>query len=57
MNLKLPGLSMQKEFKRIYPDSESVSQLIGRTNIDDKGLEGIELAYEDWLKGNKVRKS
>lgn len=49
--LKIPGVNFQKEFKRYYPDSESISQLLGFTNVDDQGLEGIELAYQDWLKG------
>lgn len=49
--LKIPGVNFQNEFKRYYPDSDSISQLIGFTNIDDQGLEGIELAYQDWLKG------
>ena len=49
--LKIPGVNFQKEFKRYYPDSDSVSQLLGFTNVDDQGLEGIELAYQDWLMG------
>lgn len=49
--LKIPGVNFQKEFKRFYPDSDSTSQLIGFTNVDDQGLEGIELAYQDWLMG------
>jgi cell division protein FtsI (penicillin-binding protein 3) len=49
--LKIPGINFQKEFKRYYPDSDSISQLIGFTNVDDHGLEGIELAYQDWLMG------
>jgi cell division protein FtsI (penicillin-binding protein 3) len=49
--LKIPGVNFQKEFKRYYPDSSSISQLLGFTNVDDQGLEGIELAYQDWLKG------
>jgi cell division protein FtsI (penicillin-binding protein 3) len=49
--LGLSGVGLQKEFKRYYPDSESVAQLVGRTNIDEKGVEGLELAYDSWLKG------
>ncbi|MFI4918133.1 MAG: peptidoglycan D,D-transpeptidase FtsI family protein [Legionellales bacterium] len=49
--LKIPGINFQKEFKRFYPDSDSISQLLGFTNVDDHGLEGIELAYQDWLMG------
>lgn len=50
-SLKIPGVNFQKEFKRYYPDSDSVSQLVGFTNVDDQGLEGIELAYQEWLMG------
>ena len=49
--LKIPGVNFQKEFKRYYPDSDSISQVLGFTNVDDQGLEGIELAYQDWLMG------
>lgn len=49
--LKIPGVNFQKEFKRYYPESDSISQLLGFTNVDDYGLEGIELAYQDWLMG------
>ena len=49
--LKIPGVNFQKEFKRYYPDSDSISQLLGFTNVDDQGLEGMELAYQDWLMG------
>lgn len=49
--LKIPGINFQQEFKRYYPESDSISQLLGFTNIDDHGLEGIELAYQDWLMG------
>ncbi len=49
--LHIPGLNFQQEFKRYYPDAESMAQLIGFTNIDDNGIEGLELAYQDWLLG------
>lgn len=49
--LKIPGLNFQEEFKRYYPEGESAAQLLGFTNVDDDGIEGLELAYQDWLKG------
>ena len=49
--LKIPGVNFQKEYKRYYPDSDCVSQLLGFTNVDDQGIEGVELAYQDWLRG------
>lgn len=49
--LKIPGLYTQQEFKRYYPEAESTAQLLGFTNIDDRGIEGLELVYQDWLMG------
>ena len=49
--LKLPGVYMQREYKRFYPSGEITSHLLGFTNVDDKGQEGLELAFNDWLKG------
>jgi len=50
-HLDIPGLYFQEEFKRYYPAGESTAQLLGFTDIDDQGLEGLELAYNDWLRG------
>ncbi len=49
--LKLPGVGLQQEFKRFYPAAEVASHVVGFTNIDEKGIEGVELAYDDWLQG------
>ena len=49
--LKLHGVFLQKEYRRFYPAGEVASHLIGFTNIDDVGQEGLELAYNDWLQG------
>ncbi|MCH9689044.1 MAG: penicillin-binding protein 2 [Gammaproteobacteria bacterium] len=49
--LHIPGVNFKQEFKRYYPEAESLAQLIGFTNIDDDGIEGLELAYHDWLDG------
>ncbi|MCE2572073.1 penicillin-binding transpeptidase domain-containing protein [Motilimonas eburnea] len=58
--LALPGVYLKPESRRFYPAGEISSQIIGFTNIDDKGQEGIEKAYDDWLTGipgqRKVRK-
>lgn len=50
-DLDIPGVYFQEEFKRYYPAGESTAQLLGFTDIDDAGLEGLELAYNDWLMG------
>jgi len=49
--LKIPGISVVREFKRYYPAAEVTSQLVGFTDIDDKGIEGVELQLNDSLKG------
>ena len=53
--LKLPGVWLQREYRRYYPDSEVMSQIIGFTNIDDVGQEGLELVFDDMLRGEPGR--
>lgn len=54
--LNLPGIDVEKEYKRFYPDAEITAQLLGFTNSEDKGIEGIELTFEEHLKGKPGRK-
>lgn len=54
--MHLTGVYTQGEYKRYYPAGESSAHLVGFTNIDDKGLEGVELAYNDWLRGTPGKK-
>jgi len=54
--LKIPGINIGKEYKRYYPIGEVASHLIGFTNVDDDGQEGIELAFDDWLRGAPGKK-
>ncbi|MDX1482819.1 MAG: penicillin-binding transpeptidase domain-containing protein, partial [Woeseiaceae bacterium] len=54
--LKLPGVNVQREYRRYYPAGEVTGHLVGFTDIDDKGLEGLELAFNHWLGGQKGRK-
>jgi cell division protein FtsI (penicillin-binding protein 3) len=49
--LKIKGVSGEREYRRFYPAGEVAAQLVGFTNVDDQGIAGLELAYEDWLKG------
>ena len=51
LNLGIPGINGQREFKRYYPSGEVTAHVLGFTNIDDHGQEGLELAYDDWLSG------
>ncbi len=52
MLLDIPGISLQREYRRYYPAAEVTSHVLGFTNIDDSGQEGIELAFDNWLKGS-----
>ena len=54
--LKLPGVNFQREYQRFYPDGEVMSHLLGITDVDDAGQEGLELAFNDWLKGEVGKK-
>ncbi len=54
--LRLTGVYTQGEYKRYFPAGESIANLIGFTNIDDKGIEGVELAYNQWLQGSPGKK-
>ncbi|MFT4248461.1 MAG: penicillin-binding protein 2 [Pseudomonas sp.] len=49
--LKIPGVFSQREFRRFYPQGEAMAHVLGFTNIDDRGQEGLELAFDDWLRG------
>jgi cell division protein FtsI (penicillin-binding protein 3) len=49
--LGLPGVYADREFRRYYPVGEVTAHMIGFNNLEDDGQEGMELAYNDWLKG------
>jgi cell division protein FtsI (penicillin-binding protein 3) len=49
--LKIPGLGFVTESKRYYPQGETMAHLVGFTSIEDKGQEGVELAFNDRLTG------
>ncbi len=51
LKLDIPGVASQREFKRYYPSGEVFGHVLGYTNIDDRGQEGLELAFDDWLAG------
>ncbi len=54
--LNIKGVNEQKEFRRYYPEGEVAAQLVGITNIDDNGQEGMELAYNGWMEGVSGKK-
>ena len=47
----IPGVYSQREFRRFYPHGEVMAHALGFTNIDDRGQEGLELAFDNWLTG------
>jgi cell division protein FtsI (penicillin-binding protein 3) len=47
----IPGVFSQREFRRFYPQGEAMAHILGFTNIDDRGQEGLELAFDEWLRG------
>jgi len=49
--LGIPGVYLKREYRRYYPEGETTAHVIGFTNIDDRGQEGLELAYNKWLSG------
>ena len=51
MALDIPGVSTQREYRRYYPAGEVAGHVLGFTNVDDVGQEGVELTYEQWLRG------
>ncbi len=51
IKLKLPGIHLREESRRYYPTGQVTSHLIGFTNIDGEGIEGIEKSFDKWLTG------
>ena len=49
--LKLPGVHNEKEYRRYYPTGDMTAHIVGFTGVDDKGLEGVELAFQQSLLG------
>lgn len=49
MALKVPGVELMREYRRYYPLGPVAGHVLGFTNVDDRGQEGIELAYDSWL--------
>lgn len=51
VSLNLPGISLQREYRRYYPAGDEAAQTLGFTGQDDNGLEGLELALQEQLAG------
>ncbi|WP_323016973.1 penicillin-binding protein 2 [Castellaniella sp.] len=50
-SLKIPGVQQLPETRRYYPEGEVMAHIVGFTNIEDRGIEGVELAFNDRLSG------
>ena len=51
LRLSVEGVYSQQEYQRFYPQGEVAAHLVGFSNMDDVGQEGLELTYDNWLKG------
>ena len=49
--LGIPGVFLERGYKRYYPEADAMAHVVGFTNVDDRGQEGLELAYDSWLRG------
>ncbi len=49
--LEIPGVYISREYRRYFPAGEVAGHILGFTNVDDSGQEGLELAFDHWLAG------
>ncbi len=49
--LAIKGIYQRKEYKRQYPEGETVAHVVGFTDVEDQGIAGVEVAYNKELKG------
>ncbi len=55
-SLAIPGVNSQREYRRYYPAAEVTAHVLGFTNVDDAGQEGIELVFDEYLRGQAGKK-
>lgn len=55
-SLGVPGVYLKREYRRYYPAGEVAAHVLGFTNVDDAGQEGLELAFDHWLAGENGAK-
>ncbi len=56
-NMDIKGVNLDREFKRYYPDASVTAHIVGFTNVDGKGQEGIELQFDTILTGKNGKRS
>ncbi len=54
--LAIAGVGLTREYRRYYPSGSVAAHAVGITNVDDQGIEGIELAWDKWLRATPGRK-
>jgi cell division protein FtsI (penicillin-binding protein 3) len=52
---EIPGVALLREYRRYYPAGTSAGHVVGFTNVDDQGQEGLELAHDAWLRATPGR--
>lgn len=55
--LNMKGVEFRTEFKRFYPAGEILANVVGFTNVEDVGQEGLERTYDNWLTGTSGKKT
>ena len=50
--LEIPGIGLNNEYRRFYPEGEAMAHVVGFTNVEDRGQEGMELSREKQLAGH-----
>lgn len=53
---KFKGVFGRTEYKRFYPAGEVTAHILGITDVDENGIEGLELSFNDWLDGSPGKK-
>ena len=56
LDKRIKGVFGEREYRRFYPAGEVAAQLVGFTNVDGQGIAGLELTYNEWLKGMPGKK-
>lgn len=51
MDVGVPGVALRREYRRYYPSGEVTAHLLGFTDVDDNGQEGVEFAWQTQLGG------
>jgi cell division protein FtsI (penicillin-binding protein 3) len=56
LDMNFRGISAERGYRRFYPAADLTAQLVGLTDLEDQGLSGLELAFDEVLRGSEGRK-